>query len=136
MDDSREDDWELLRQYVRDGSQAAFARLVQLHIRQVYSACRRQLRDAQRAEDATQATFMILARKASSLVSSQRLRPRGSPLPLWLHKTARYVSLNAMRADAARRRHEQRGAAMRPDAVYADDPAAVADALAPVLDTA
>ena len=61
-------DGELLRRYAEDGSQAAFAELVQRHINMVYlAALRRVGRNAHTADDVTQSVFTDLARKARSL---------------------------------------------------------------------
>src|SRR5688572_3749320 len=101
------DDWQLLSEYVRTGSQAAFRQLVSAHVDLVYATCRRVLpaRDAHLAEDATQAVFVILAKKAHTL-------RRPTSLVGWLHNTARYVAANALRISATRRRHEMEAAQM------------------------
>src|SRR5687768_1433475 len=94
------DDWELLREYVRDGSQAAFAELVRRHVGPVYGTCRRQAGgDAHLAEDLTQAVFLLLATRA-------RTMRQGVVLGGWLHRTACYVAANTRRAEVARRKRE------------------------------
>jgi RNA polymerase sigma factor (sigma-70 family) len=97
------DDRELLEMYVRQGDQQAFRALVNRHVDLVYGACRRQLRDGHLAEDATQAVFVVLARKA-------KWARTGPSLCGWLYNTARYVAANALRAEAARRRSEMEAA--------------------------
>src|SRR5262245_10095668 len=59
-------DRELLRRYAADGDEATFAALVQRHTGMVLGVCRRVLPTVQDAEDACQATFLVLARKAKS----------------------------------------------------------------------
>ena len=61
------DDWELIRDYTAIGSQGAFQALVDRHVDFVYSAALRQVRDSHLAQDVTQMTFMVLARKAGAL---------------------------------------------------------------------
>ena len=63
-------DWGLLRQFIDNNSQAAFAQLIDKHSKLVYWTCQRDVQDAQLAEDAAQVVFMILARKAGSLKRS------------------------------------------------------------------
>src|SRR5689334_814407 len=99
------DDWQCLSQFVQEGSQAAFREVVARHVDLVYTTCRRVVRDAHLAEDATQAVFVILAKKARTI-------RRNTSLVGWLHNTARYVSCNALRVAATRRRHELEAAQM------------------------
>ena len=93
-------DQQLLRQFVQNGSQAAFSQIVARHLNFVYSICRRETGDAALAEDVTQVVFLLLARKASSL------RVEAS-LSGWLFQTARFASKNARRREAARKTQEQ-----------------------------
>src|SRR5436305_13598671 len=81
-------DAELLDRYARTGAPAAFELLVRRHGPLVLGACRRVLLDRHDAEDAFQATFLILARKARSV-------RRHEALAAWLHRTARRVALRA-----------------------------------------
>jgi DNA-directed RNA polymerase specialized sigma24 family protein len=72
-------DMELLRDYDRQGSEAAFAALVQRHVGLVYS--RHAGIDAH-AEEVTQAVFIILARKAAALYV---IEVTGNELPSCIH---------------------------------------------------
>src|SRR5262245_56871679 len=83
-DPSAASDRDLLRQFAVSGDEAAFAALVARHSRMVLGVCRRLLNTVQDAEDACQATFLILARKASGV----RWR---SSVANWLYTTARRV---------------------------------------------
>src|SRR5690349_17052858 len=60
-------DRELLARFCRHHDEAAFAELVRRHGALVLDTCRRVLRQPHEAEDAFQATFLLLAQKAASL---------------------------------------------------------------------
>jgi RNA polymerase sigma factor (sigma-70 family) len=97
-------DRELLERFSDRQEEAAFAELVRRHGPMVLGLCLRVLHNEHDAEDAFQATFLALSRKAVSL------RPRES-LCGWLHSVA-YRIAQKTRIDAARRRrHEGRVAA-------------------------
>jgi RNA polymerase sigma factor (sigma-70 family) len=101
------DDGALLRRYAEDGSQAAYAELVQRHIRLVYHAALRRVgRNAHTADDVTQRVFTDLARKAGSLAG----RPN---LAGWLYTSTRFAAAEAVRSERRRRTHEQEAHAMR-----------------------
>jgi RNA polymerase sigma factor (sigma-70 family) len=93
-------DMELLRDYDRQGSEAAFAELVRRHINLVYSVAFRHVGIAAQAEEITQAVFVILARKAASL------RP-DTILEGWLHETTRLTALSFLRGERRRQFREQ-----------------------------
>src|SRR5882724_8410176 len=60
-------DEELVGRFTRSGGSEAFAQLVRRHGPMVHAVCRRITRHRQDAEDAFQATFLVLARKASAI---------------------------------------------------------------------
>ena len=93
-------DAELLEQFARNHSEAAFAELVERYIGLVYSTAFRKTGNPQQAEEITQAAFIILARKAGSL------GPK-TVLPGWLHHTARLTAANLQRAELRRISREQ-----------------------------
>jgi hypothetical protein len=70
-------DADLLRRFVAGRDEDAFAALVARHGPIVYAVCRRLLRHAHDAEDAFQATFLVLARKAASIRRGQALAGAG-----------------------------------------------------------
>ncbi len=84
----------LLERFIHQREEAAFAALVARHGPMVLRLCRRILRDAHEAEDAFQATFLILARKASSL-------KQPTALCSWLYGVARRVALKGARNRSA-----------------------------------
>src|SRR5262245_47815831 len=89
-------DDQLLARFASQHEEAAFAALMHRHGRLVWCVCRNLLGHHQDAEDAYQATFLILA------LNADRIRNQ-SALPAWLHGTAYRIALRARR-DAARRR--------------------------------
>jgi RNA polymerase sigma factor (sigma-70 family) len=99
-------DRELLARF-NAGDEAAFAALVQRHTGLVLGVCRRMLPNVQDAEDACQATFLVLARKARS----GRWQ---SSIANWLYTTARRIALKASRALARRLKREARTAPPAP----------------------
>jgi DNA-directed RNA polymerase specialized sigma24 family protein len=66
------DDWELLQNYTRTHSEAAFAELVARHIDWIYSVALRQVGNSQLAEDVAQSVFALLARKAGSVIFNSK----------------------------------------------------------------
>lgn len=88
-------DAELLRRWVVCRDEAAFEVLLWRHGPMVLGVCRRVLRDAHEAEDAMQATFLALARKAGSI-------GRRDAVAGWLYRVAFRAALES-RARAARR---------------------------------
>jgi len=89
-------DGQLLARFVEYRDEAAFERLVRRYGRLVFAVCRRVLADSNSAEDAFQATFLVLVHKARSL---DRQRPVGD----WLYTVAFRLACRA-RANELRRR--------------------------------
>ena len=102
-----------------DAAEAAFAALVQRHGPMVLRVCRGVLSDPHDAEDAFQATFLILVRKARGLWVRDSLGP-------WLHRVASRAAGYA-RSDVARRRRHERRAAERATAGYDREHPVLAD---------
>jgi RNA polymerase sigma factor (sigma-70 family) len=86
-----------------DDAEAAFAVLVDRHGPMVLQLCRRILGDRHDAEDAAQATFLVLARQARSI-------RRTDSVASWLHGVAARIAARARRDAARRRARERRGA--------------------------
>ena len=108
----RPTDRQLLDSYVRRGDASAFQDLVRRHGPAVHRVCLGVLKDVHEAEDAFQATFMVLARRASEI---------GEPEALggWLRGVAHRVSIRERRRFARRRAFEKAAegiATMEPEA--------------------
>ncbi|HEX4613787.1 MAG TPA: RNA polymerase sigma factor [Urbifossiella sp.] len=117
-------DRDLLRRYATTRDGEAFAELVRRHGPVVLAACRRGVRHAHDADDAFQAVFLILARRAGAIEKADLL---GN----WLYRVAVRVACDARRA-AYRRRMREVQAVDVPEPV-APGPVA-GDDLGPVLD--
>lgn len=99
--DTRESsDGQLLRQFADHNDEDAFALLVRRHGQLVFGVCRRILGHVHDAEDAAQATFLVLARKAGAVAWEESIAG-------WLHEVAVRVSLDARHALFRRRAREQ-----------------------------
>jgi len=90
-----------------ESARVAFEALVERHGPMVFRVCRGVLRDAHDSEDAFQATFLVLARKARSI------RRRDS-LSAWLHGVAYHVATSARSTADRRRSHERKAGESRP----------------------
>jgi RNA polymerase sigma factor (sigma-70 family) len=101
-------DAQLLTRFVAERDEGAFASLVDRHGPLVLGVCRRVLRDHHDAEDAFQATFLALARKAPSL---RRRAAVGS----WLYEVAYHTAVEAGRARGRRGRERQVGDMPHPE---------------------
>ncbi|MDD5139613.1 MAG: TIGR03435 family protein [Verrucomicrobiales bacterium] len=94
------DDHQLLAEFARENSEAAFAALVSRHVNLVYSVAFRHTGNAHAAEEITQAVFIILARKAKSITGKIILSG-------WLYQTTRLTAANFLRGEIRRQRREQ-----------------------------
>jgi len=94
------DDKQLLRFYVENGSEAAFASLVERHLNLVYSAAMRQVRNPDMARDVVQQVFTDLARKAPFL-------PNRVIIAGWLHQATVFAAAGLIRTEMRRKAREQ-----------------------------
>jgi RNA polymerase sigma factor (sigma-70 family) len=88
-------DAQLLERFLTQGDAGAFEELVGRHGPMVLSVCRGILRDSHDAEDAFQATFLVLAKKGGTIRGRDALAG-------WLHKVAHRVAIQANTAAARR----------------------------------
>jgi len=105
-------DRELVEQALAKRDEAALQAIVRRHGPMVYRVCWRNLEHPQDAEDAFQATFLVLAQKLPAL-------RKHASLASWLHGVAHRIALKAKAQAAARRRREQQ--ASRPNTRPPDD---------------
>jgi RNA polymerase sigma factor (sigma-70 family) len=122
------DDAAALRQFAAARDPAAFRAVVDRHVHLVYAAARRQLADPAAAQDATQAVFLLVVRKAARL--------HGPTLAGWLLRTTYFVCRDARRADRRRRHYEREAAHMRPTLTADPSPDDDWGAVRPLLDAA
>jgi RNA polymerase sigma factor (sigma-70 family) len=117
-------DSQLLDRFLTCRDEGAFEAIISLHGPMVLSLCRRFLRDPRDIEDAFQATFLILARKAGSIRKREVLSS-------WLYGVAYRVATRA-RTDLLRRRSFETGVSVLDDLPGADAPEA--DEFGPLID--
>src|SRR5262245_51968870 len=92
-------DGQLLERFITGHDQAALDAIIGRHGRLVWGVCQRLLHDPHDAEDAFQATFLVLIRKAATV-------EKRSSLGSWLYGVAYRIAWNALKAkDSAGRRH-------------------------------
>ncbi|HMF18156.1 MAG TPA: sigma-70 family RNA polymerase sigma factor [Gemmataceae bacterium] len=96
---AEQDDRVLLQRFIRQRDEWAFSLLMRRHGGLVLRVCRGVLRNDQDAEDAFQATFLVLARKARTI-------RKGGSLASWLFGVARRTALKARQAALRRQRHQ------------------------------
>jgi len=118
-------DRELLGQFRDNGDEEAFALLVRRHAGLVLGVCQRVLGNMQDAEDAFQATFLVLARKAGAVAWQENIKN-------WLHGVAHRVALKARRRNLRRREREAKASQPQSDSIA--QAADTWDELRPVLD--
>jgi RNA polymerase sigma factor (sigma-70 family) len=129
--DEHDSDEDLLERYVRgeqSESQEAFRALVTRHGPNVLGICRRVLELHQDAEDAFQATFLVLAQKATTIRNRKVLAS-------WLYEVARRMAVKVRGHSLRRRNLERQGAMMSARVIVRNDQelAASSNELRPIL---
>src|ERR1035437_282164 len=119
-------DHELLAEFVKNGSESAFAALVARYVNLVYSTALRHTNNPHHAEEITQAVYILLARKAGSISSKVVLSG-------WLYQAARLTAANHRRDNQRRQQREQQAIMESALNVPADEPWKL---IAPILDEA
>ena len=102
QDDGTQTSAVLLERFIGNRDETAFAALVQRHGAMVWGVCRRLLGNHHEAEDAFQTTFLVLVRKASSVVPREMIAR-------WLYGVAYHAALKARRKMARRVRTGKAG---------------------------
>ena len=120
------DDHQLLAEFARKNSEAAFAALVQRHVNLVYSVALRSVGNVHAAGEITQAVFIILARKAKSF-------SRKTILSDWLYQTTQLTAANFLRGEIRRQTRTGAVYAIRFEQIRAG---CLAAQIAPLLDNA
>ncbi len=123
-DEAAGTDGQLLGRFVRERDEAAFLALVQRHGPMVLGVCRRVLAQAQDAEDAFQATFLVLVRKAHAVAHGDRLSG-------WLYGVAVRTASKLKVREARRRKYERRAGSLPRAEPEPDGPG---PDLSPILD--
>ena len=121
--DSALDDTQLLHRFLSQRDESAFTTIVQRYGAMVWGLCVRRLGETPEAEDAFQATFLVLVRKAASLRGPQLLGP-------WLYGVAYRTALK-LRCQRARRAARE---TPLPQQIADERPAAIDSDLSPILD--
>src|SRR5262245_7369793 len=113
LDEAGRTDGELLEEFILRRDEAAFEGLLRRHGPMVLGVCRRIVRDGADADEASQATFLVLVKKAATI------RPRGM-VGNWLYGVARTTALKARAMNTTRIAKEQEAAARpKPEATAA-----------------
>jgi RNA polymerase sigma factor (sigma-70 family) len=103
--DGKEPDARLLAAFAQRGDEAAFEAILQRHGPMVLGVCRRVLGPSADADDAFQATFLVLVKKSNAIA-------KRSSLASWLHGVAYRTAVRARSLAARRREHERRAVPM------------------------
>jgi RNA polymerase sigma factor (sigma-70 family) len=117
-------DGQLLSRFLEARDEDAFAALVKRHGPMVWGVCRRLLADHHDAEDAFQATFLVLVRKAATVLPRERIAN-------WLHGVA-YMTAHRAKVAAAKARRRERQFAKVPEPAVSEPE--LWDDLRPLLD--